>query len=270
MAVDLLILVACAAATVGAVRVLVITGIEILCTRFGFSPKTKGQVIGYATSVPEFAVVISAALVGVFDAGLWNIASSNIINTVLFAGAVLVYRQQPDLKKPRFADELAFGALSVALPIALVIAGVTLGIGVSCGLLGLFVVYKIVDRAANPKAAAPADPGAPRGSLWKGIGALVLGIAIVTVAGRFLGTSAERLIGTVGVPAWLVGWILGFITSVPEMTSFFEIYRLHRKRDQLHLAHDTQEALDALVASNMCNLGVILPLGMIVFAIVTA
>jgi hypothetical protein len=32
---------------------------------------------------------------------------------------------------------------------------------------------------------------------------------------------------------------------------------------------DTQEALDALVASNIANLGLILPIGMIVFLLVS-
>ncbi|GAG25309.1 unnamed protein product, partial [marine sediment metagenome] len=65
-----------------------------------------------------------------------------------------------------------------------------------------------------------------------------------------------------------IGWILGFITSLPELTSFFEIYRLEKKNGRLHLLDDTQEALDALVSSNMSNLGVILPIGIIVYSLI--
>jgi Ca2+/Na+ antiporter len=77
---DFIVLVACAAATVMAVRLLIIPGIGVLCARAGFSPKTRGQIIGYATSVPELAVVAASAVMGVFEAGFWNIASSNMVN----------------------------------------------------------------------------------------------------------------------------------------------------------------------------------------------
>ena len=95
------------------------------------------------------------------------------------------------------------------------------------------------------------------------------GIVIVIAAGRFLGTSAGVLIETLSMPIWLVGWILGLITSIPELTSFFEIYRLSKKKGTLESSdRDTQEALDALVASNMANLGIILPVGIIVYSLV--
>ncbi|MBN1673426.1 MAG: hypothetical protein JXR37_20440 [Kiritimatiellae bacterium] len=269
MLLDLAVLSVCAAVTVGAVRLLVIPAVETISTRFGFSSKLKGQIIGYATSVPEFVVVISSALAGVFDAGFWNIASSNIINCVLFGSAVAAYRQHRDLPRRVFADETAFVVLSIAVPAALFMLKVQVTLSAAWGLLGLFAAYKGIDRAVNPRGPSPpSQPGGESraGSLLKALVALALGIGIVIVAGRFLGRSAHGLVTRLGTPAWCVGWILGFITSIPELTSFFEIYRLHKKRKSLHLLLDTQEGLDALVASNMCNLGLILPIGMFVYA----
>jgi Ca2+/Na+ antiporter len=82
------VLIGLAVAIVAAVRFFVITGVELVCRRFAFSSKTKGQLIGYTTSLPEFVVILSSALGGVFDVGLWNIVSSNIINWLLFLAAV--------------------------------------------------------------------------------------------------------------------------------------------------------------------------------------
>ena len=48
------------------------------------------------------------------------------------------------------------------------------------------------------------------------------------------------------------------------MSSFFAVFAGHKRRGTLHLAHDTQETLDALIASNMGNLGIILPIGVVV------
>ena len=51
------------------------------------------------------------------------------------------------------------------------------------------------------------------------------------------------------------------------MRGFFEIFRKHKKADTLEGIEDTQEALDALVASNMSNLGIILPIGIFIAAL---
>jgi Ca2+/Na+ antiporter len=83
-----------------------------------------------------------------------------------------------------------------------------------------------------------------------------------------LGNSANVLITTLNVPALAVGWLVGLITSVCEFASFIAIYRANRRKDGPNYIADTQEALDALVASNIANLGVILPFGMIVYLIV--
>lgn len=267
MIIDLSILIICTIATVAAVRVFLIYGIFIISSRLNFSSKTKGQIIGYTTSVPELVVVISAALAGVFDAGFWNIASSNVINCFLFALAVLTYRQHKDLFNTVFIDEVVFVLLSVAIPLTMYGLGIDLTVSVSVGLLILFVVYKVIDRVVNRPAKEPQEEGEVHASLTKGLMALILGIAVIVVAGKYLGDSAHDLVHSVDMPAWLVGSILGFVTSIPELTSFFEIYRLEKKRKRLHLLDDTQQALDALVASNMSNLGIILPIGMIIYSL---
>ena len=252
--------------TLFSVRLLVIRGIEEICNAWSLSSKTKGQIIGYATSTPELVVIVASALSGVFEAGFWNIASSNVINCVLFVLAVLVYRQQRELFDRAFVDEVLFGAVSVAVPIVLFGLDVSLTAGVSVGLIGFFVFYKVIDKVTNPRATAADDTEESLpGSVGKGLFLLVAGLLTVLVAGRFLGRSAGVLVRELGLPAWLIGWILGMITSVPELTSFFDIYRLSRSRGKLHLTRDTQECMDALVASNMSNLGIILPVGALVF-----
>jgi Ca2+/Na+ antiporter len=256
--------------TVQAVRMLVIRGIEHICNALSLSSKAKGQILGYATSTPELVVVVASALSGVFEAGFWNIASSNIINCVLLASAVLAYRQHKELFRVGFLDEIAFGLVSVAVPIVLFRLDIPITAGVAGSLFAFFIVYKVLDRIFNPKPASPdSADGRPPGRLGFGLFLLAAGLLVVIVAGRFLGGSAATLVRQAGTPVWLVGWILGVITSLPEMTSFFEIYRLSRERGTLRLTHDTQECLDALVASNMSNLGIILPIGALVFLLVS-
>ncbi len=261
------ILAVLAGVTVAAVRFLILRGLDILTTCLNLGTKTKGQLLGYATSIPELVVVLSAAWAGVFDAGFWNIASSNIINCVLFLAALLFYRQQWDLKRRRFVDEMIFGLVSVAVPLVLYLQDVGTTKWTALGLFLMFVAYKVLDRALNPKAGGEARTGmaCPRQGALRGVVLLVLGVVAICVCGSFLGNVAGELVTELKTPAWLVGWILGLVTSVPEMGSFFLVFKSHRERGTAELGEDTQEALDALVASNMCNLGIILPAGVLVF-----
>lgn len=267
---DLSILVLSAAAIVGSVRFLLVPGIGKVGAALKFSPKVRGQMIGYATSVPELTVLVAGALAGVFNAGLWNIASSNIINGVLFFLTVLAFRQQMDLKHKRFIDEIVFGILSVVIPLLLFAAGIGTGYIVAGALIGFFVFYKVMDKRLN-EGGKPAvlPPGSENGTVLGGSLFMVAGLAVILLSGRFLGSSAGALIKTLNVPAWAVGWILGLVTSVCELTSFIEIYRIHKPKDSPTHLRDTQEALDALVASNIANLGLILPIGMIVYLLVS-
>lgn len=264
--IHLLILALSAAVTVAAVRLFILRGLDVVAIHLKLNSKTKGQLLGYATSMPELVVVIASAWAGVFSAGFWNIASSNIINWILFLAALFFYRQYRDLKTKAFFDELLFGILSVAIPLALLKMRVPLNRTSAVFLILLFVVYKLIDRWANPskpaKEQAQQTPNSDR--LSRGIILLTLGIVVIAVCGNLIGETAGQLIKDIGVPAWMVGWILGFVTSLPEMSSFFGIYALHKKRGALELTDDTQEALDTLVASNMSNLGIILPLGVLV------
>lgn len=267
---DLLILIMAAVTLVASVKYLLMAGIVNLSATFNFSAKVRGQIIGYATSIPELTALVAGALAGVFSAGLWNIASSNIINWVLFLLTVIVYRQQIDLKNKWFIDEILFGIVSVALPLLLIAMNITIGFSLAAGLILFFVTYRVFDRLYNVKGQpAPLPPGTERGTLLGGLLFLAAGIGLILIAGRFLSISAGSLILYFNIPAWAVGWILGLITSISELTSFVEIYDIHKHKNRTGYIKDTQEAIDALVTSNVSNIGLILPLGIIFYLILS-
>ncbi len=267
---DFSILILCGAIIVLTVRFLLVPGIVKIGAAFKFSAKTRGQMIGYATSIPEFTVLVAGAIAGVFDAGLWNIAASNIINWVLFLVTVFAFRQQIDLRKKWFIDEIFFVLLSVAIPLLLLYMQIKTGFIPAIGLLVFFFTYRILDKLLNQAGKpAPLPPGSKNGTLWGGLLFLVFSLVLIILAGRFLGTSAGLLITQLGVPAWAIGWILGFVTSISEFVSFIEIYRIHKPKHRPGYSKDTQEAIDALVTSNISNIGLVLPLGMIIYMLLS-
>ncbi len=252
---------------VSAVRFLIVPAIDRISLALRFGSKTRGQILGYVTSLPELVIVVSSAAAGVFAAGFWNIASSNIINIVLFLGAVVIFRQSRDLQRTAFIDEISFGLFSVILPLALYALNVQGSVFTAASLLVVFVVYKMLDRRLNRRTVETTTSGPVSVKLFPALLSLVSGVILIVTAGWFLGVVAAELVVELGVSAWAIGWILGFTSSLPELSGFFVIFLKYKRAGTLAGIDDTQEALDTLVASNMCNLGVILPVGVMVVSL---
>ncbi|MCY4235517.1 MAG: hypothetical protein OXE74_04305 [Cyanobacteria bacterium MAG CAR2_bin_4] len=271
--------------TIVAVRLLVINGLERLARVLGWSAKTQGQILGYATSLPELVAVLATALNGreSLEGGFWNIASSNVINLVLFLAAVVFYLRYWELLNPRFIEEISFCGFSVLLPLVLAATGVSHSLVLSLALLGCFLGYHLLDhnlaelqgKRGQEAGAQPPDPSqgiaaAHTPSSWGMAPALALlltGAATLAIAGHRLGNSAEMLIEAIQLPAWLVGCCLGLVTSLPELTSFFELYGRSTGQGETRKLDATQANLDTLVSSNMANIGLIYPLGLVAFQI---
>lgn len=250
------------------VRYGLVVGIDHLAGALGWSPKTRGQATGFATSVPELVCLVAAALAGVWDVGLWNIAASNLINLGLMLAAAARYRQLRTLLDRRFRDEVAFALLAVVVPLGLMQAEMDTHWAVVPILLSFFVGYRLLDVRLN-RGAHEHPPSAEEqvGSLPFGLILGVTALALIAVTGFFLGDSAEQVVNQLGMPAALAGWILGVVTSLPEMVTFFAVYATAQRAGRLGGLEDTQEVLDNLTSSNMANVGLIYPTGLAIYLI---
>ena len=93
---------------------------------------------------------------------------------------------------------------------------------------------------------------------------LVTGIILFFV-GNLLGDTLETLCLRFRIPQFIIGIILGFVTSIPELITFFESQKHHRKNQNDILG--VVEATNNLLTSNMMNLFIIQSLSIIVFAL---
>ena len=200
---------------------------------------------------------------------MWNIYASNIINLLLFLTALIYYKQQRRLLQKKFVDEIGFALGAIVVPFFLVTFGSqATSVWIAGALFIFFVAYVAVDRSVNK---SPIQEDAEQektlsSSGVRGLILIVVGLISVIVLGEFLGEVAESIVYSLNVPEWAVGWILGVLTSLPEMTSFFALFKAGQSSPT---DDDCQEALDNLAASNMSNLGLIYPLGILMFLWVT-
>lgn len=247
-------------------------GIDHVANAMKWSAKARGQVTGYATSVPEFVCLVSAGLAGVWEAGLWNIASSNIINAGLMGTAMLWYRQFGELFNKRFIDEVGFAMMAIVVPILLMYLGMDTQWYLVPILLGFFAIYQVVDRRVNrpnPNQPEHSDDD-PVGSLPFGVILGISALIAIAIAGMFLGGATAEVVEQLGIRPAIAGWILGVVTSIPEMVSFFAVYASAKREGKLDELNDTQEALDNLTGSNMANVGIVYPIGLAAYLIASS
>ena len=93
---------------------------------------------------------------------------------------------------------------------------------------------------------------------------LLTGI-LLFVIGNLLGDTLENLCLRFNVPQLVIGIILGMVTSIPELITFFESQKHYSKNKDDILG--VVEATNNLLTSNMMNLFIIQSVGIIVFAI---
>jgi Ca2+/Na+ antiporter len=136
-------------------------------------------------------------------------------------------------------------------------------------LLFFYLVYRLSDRVFNRIHTEPVAEREESGSAKLGLLYIIGSITIISVAGNFLGTSAEAIVNKMEIPVILVGWFLGIITSLPELTTFFQVYSVAKKKGTIGGTDDTQEVLDNLTGSNMSNVGIIYPIALLIFLLVT-
>ncbi len=259
----ILIMILAAGAIICLVKFGLVAGIDRIAPALGWSAKGRGQATGYATSAPELVTLVAAGLSGVWEAGLWNIASSNIINAGLMLVAISFYGKTRELLNRRFLDELGFALLGIGVPIILMQFGMDTHWILVPVLFVLFGIYLVVDRKLNqgPKVTAAVKGG----NLPIGIIMCVTALTLIVVAGFFLGDSTKFVVKQMGIHPIIAGWILGTVTSLPEVVTFFSVYASSRRKGKERKLEDTQEVLDNLAASNMSNTALVYPVGLAIF-----
>ena len=256
------------AGIIAVTRFLLIRGIVLASTHWRLRKKVQGQILGYATSTPELVGTVATAAKGLLGAGLWNVVASNVINVLLFLSASMVYRRTAELKQRKFFDEIGFSLGTIVLPTLLVLNSQwAKSPWVALLLFGFFLVYLWVDKKLNPQEEEESAPPVEDGNQgWVGIGLIMAGIVGITLLGNYLGVVAEQIVVQLQIPEAAIGWVLGVITSLPELTSFYAVFAAAQATDG---DEHSQQNLDNLAASNMSNTGLIYPLGIVIFVLVT-
>lgn len=240
--------------------------------------KTVGNIAGIATSVPELLTICASSYSGLASASIYNVLSSNIINLIQYYAAILFNKNQKSFQNKAIKIDLFLVALTIILPIFFVVIKTELQIAMVPVLFLLYLGFRKINDNVHKLYLKEEDKEIEqvqekedrweRGNkrkIARNVIILVVTGALLFFIGNMLGDTLESLCIRFGIPQLVIGVILGFVTSIPELITFFESQKHHAKSKNDILG--VVEATNNLLTSNMMNLFLIQSLGIIIFVI---
>lgn len=252
-----------------------VTILRRLAESLSLKSKTVGNIAGIATSVPELLTVSFSAFTGLISASAYNIISSNVINTVQYLMAIFLNKNQKHLQNKALRIDLIMVLLTILIPIGILSIKMDFSISIVPIFLLLFFLSYFINNNAHKlylNKKTKEDEIIEEESKWlKGkkkviikYSALLLIIAVLLyIIGNWLSNTLENLCIHFGIPQLIIGILLGFITSIPELITFFEAQKHHKKQE--NSADGVIEATNNLLTSNILNLFIIQSIGIVIF-----
>lgn len=249
-----------------------------LAENLNLKPKTVGDIAGIATSVPELLTIGASSYNGLLNASIYNVLSSNVINLIQYYAAIILNKNQKTLKNKAIRVDIILVIITIILPIFFILANSELQLAMVPVLLLLYFGFKKVSNNAHKLYSKKEDKEIEeiqeREDRWergnkrkvaKNVVILVVTGILLFVVGNLLGDTLTTLCSRFNVPQLVVGIVLGFVTSIPELITFFESQKHHKKAQNDMLG--VVEATNSLLTSNMMNLFIIQAIGIVIFAI---
>lgn len=260
-------------------KYILVTTLRKLAEAMNLKAKTVGDIAGYATSVPELLTITTSSLRGLTGASVYNILSSNVINLIQYLGAILLNKNALKLRNKAILIDLVMVFFTIAIPIVFLKLDIKLKLAVVPLFIILYILFMVLNNNVHKLYLKNEDEELeeeieeerkeqkknPRKVLRYVLVLIVTGV-LLFIIGEMLGDTLENLCNLFGVSEVVVGILLGFVTSLPELITFFEAQRYYKKVDDDMLG--VVEATNNLLTSNILNLFAIQSVGILISAIV--
>ncbi len=259
--------------------ILVVT-LRKLAEALSLKPKTVGNIAGIATSMPELLTIVFSSFNGLITTSIINVLSSNVINVVQYSMAILLNKNQKSLKNKAIIADIILVIITILIPLILVLGNIEMTIILVPIFVILYIVFLIINNRVHEKYLKKEDEKIEdeiekeeqielknRNRLVLYILLLAITGILLFVVGDSLGNTLENLCNIFGISQTIIGILLGFITSIPELITFFESQRHYKKNESNDLL-GVVEATNNLFTSNIMNLFVIQAIGILIYSLV--
>lgn len=248
-----------------------------LAESLNLKAKTVGNISGIATSVPEFLTVSFSAAIGLLHASMYNIISSNIINIIQYLASIYINKNQKILNKKAIKIDLVLVLLTILIPILILSIKIEQNINIVPIFILLFLLFYYINRQnhklyLNKKTIQ--EKQIEEESKWvKGKKTIIIKYTIYLIiiatslyfVGDLLSDTLNELCIKFNISQVIIGILLGFVTSIPELITFLEAQKHHKKNENQE--DGVIEATNNLLTSNILNLFIIQSIGYIIYEI---
>jgi len=212
-----------------------------IAKKLGMSELVIGlTIVAFATSAPEFAVTVSAAIEGKMAISVGNVVGSIIFNLGIILGLLAIFGVIKTNKTIVYRD----GSLLVGTGLLLVLFFYDLVLSPIEGIILIVVLTSYVVFLIRSK--ADLDEEVTEGDFrWFDIPVLIFGVLLIIGSAHLLVNSASEIAREFGISEWMIGiTIVAAGTSIPELAT--SLVALVKKRYGISLGN--------LVGSDLFNM----------------
>ena len=224
-----------------------VDGASRLALRLGVSPMVVGlMVVGFGTSMPEFAVSVRAALVGSGGLSLGNAVGSNIMNLLLVLGVAAVLKPIHVVGGERvLRRDLVFGVVPAFIIMAMAWNGF-ISRPTAVALLMIFAAFIAI--ALRQAQTENTGKTVVKGSPLRHLGLAAVGIVVLVIGSEMMVRGGIELATRFGVSDAVIGLTLvAFGTSLPELATSVAAA----------LKGESEISIGNVLGSNIFNLGLV-------------
>lgn len=253
---------------------ILVKNLRELAESLKLKPKIVGDIAGVATSVPELLTIGISSFNGLISTSIYNVVSSNIINLIQYFSAIFSNKNQKNLKNRAIKVDLLLVIITILIPILIIVMKIELKIVVVPAFVILYIGFKKINNNVHKlylkeieKEIEDDENCRKNSSRTAAKNVLILTCAAIAlfIIGELLGNTLESLSGKFNVPEFVLGIVLGFVTSLPELITFIESQKHHKNLENDMIG--VVEATNNLLMSNVLNLFIIQSIGILIFTI---
>lgn len=258
--------------------ILVIT-LRKLAENLNLKPKTVGDIAGYATSMPELLTITVSSMNGLMSSSIFNILSSNIINLIQYLASIIMNKNRKAFTNRAIKIDIVLVLITILIPLVLVWRNIEMNVIIVPAFLILFALFLYLNNNVHKLYLQKEDQELEKqikeeeekekGNTRKTVLyiAILLGTGVLLyVVGELLGETLNNLCHQFNISEIIIGILLGFITSIPELITFFESQK-HYKAQNDDTILGVVEATNNLLTSNVLNLFMIQSIGILIYTI---
>lgn len=252
-------------------KYLLVTVLRKLSKQLKLSSRTIGNIAGIATSVPELLTVSFSAFTGLIEISSFNIISSNIINFIQYLISIFINRNQNILSNKALKIDIIMIIFTILLPLVLI--NVQKDISIIPAFILLFILFYIINKNAHKlylskvRTTIEKEEQVKTNKIQIGLNFiyLILIAILLYLIGSLLSNTLTNLCIKFNIPEFILGVLLGVITSIPELITFIESQKHYMKNENRETG--VVEATNNLLTSNIMNLFIIQSIGILIYTI---